>query len=210
MAPFAASRGHTVGKAFKNTLNTMKTNILTPFVLAAALASGVGAKAAMTDDSTPASMPAAGAALPAPNQTVYVPRLPSAQELANAAAGQQGVAIDRIEQTASQVTVVYKLPNGQTNAVAYQLLPAAASAPTQTPGAPTQTLVTPTTPAPTVVYQTAPRAVYYSDPSPYYYSSDGYYPSYYWYPPVALSLGFGYGYFHGGFHGGFHHGGHRW
>lgn len=48
--------------------------------------------------------------------------------------------------------------------------------------------------APTVTYvQTAPAATYYYQPY--------YYPAYAWYPPVALSLGWGWG---GGWHGGWH------
>ena len=58
--------------------------------------------------------------------------------------------------------------------------------------------------APTVTYvQTAPQAVYYADP---YYSQPYYYPAYGYgyYPPVALSFGWGWG---GGWHGGGYGGG---
>jgi hypothetical protein len=52
----------------------------------------------------PATAPAPAAA---PNQVIYSPRLPSAAELTNAAAA-QGVSVERIEQTTSQITVTYK------------------------------------------------------------------------------------------------------
>ncbi|HVU22849.1 MAG TPA: hypothetical protein VHE13_01915 [Opitutus sp.] len=181
----------------------MKTKLLSSVALAAALFVPVAlAQNAQTDD-TGASDEADAATAPAPNQTIYVPRLPSAQELANAAAAQPGVSIDRIEKTDSQVTVVYKFTNGQTNVVAYEMLPAANAAPAVS-SAPRAVV---TTPPPTIVYRSAPRVVYYSDPYYYPYS---YYPGYYW-PPVSLSLGFGYGWhggghYRGGFHGG-HHGG---
>jgi hypothetical protein len=147
---------------------------------------------------------------PAPSQVVYVPQLPTAQELTNAASA-QGVEVIAIADDRSQVTVTYKLKNGQTNTVGYQLLPAAQA------GA-NQTVVLPTTPAPAVVYQTAaaPRVVYYTRPS--YYPDYVYYPSRYWYSPVSLSLGIGLGYYGGyyggyrgrvgGYYGGHGHGGH--
>ncbi len=173
----------------------MKTKIITSVVVAALLASGVSAQ-----DSTPASAspnhvvtpttpaPAvAPAAAPAPNQIVYTPRLPGASELTNAAAA-QGLTIERIEQSASQIVAVYKNASGQTNTVAYQALPpATAPAPA------------PTTPPPALLYAPAPRVVYYDSYDPFYYSSYPYYPRV-WYPPVSLRLGFGFGH-----RGGFHH-----
>lgn len=133
---------------------------------------------------------------PAPNQIIYAPRLPNPSEL-TAAAAAQGMAVEQINQSATQVTVVYRSASGQTNTVAYQLLPTAT--------APTTTVVV-QNPAPTVVYETSPRVVYYDRYDPYYY------PRYY-YPPVSLSLGFGYyrgwgGGYHGGYHGGGHWGHH--
>ena len=59
--------------------------------------------------------------------------------------------------------------------------------------------------APTVTYvQTAPQTVYYADP--YYYPAYGYG----YYPPVALSFGWGWGggWHGGGYCGGWHGGGH--
>ena len=120
---------------------------------------------------------------PAPNQVIYAPRLPTPAELTNAA-GAQGVTVEQINQSATQITVTYRFSNGQTNTVAYQLLSNVQPAPT--------TVVAPS-PAPTVVYETAPRVIYRYDP---------WYPRYY-YPPVSLNLGFGY--YHGWGGGGYHH-----
>jgi hypothetical protein len=116
--------------------------------------------------------------------------------LANAAAA-QGVAVAQINQTSSQITVVYKYSNGQTNTICYQLLSAAAAAPMPA-GAPTVAVPASTT----VIYERASPAYYYD---PFYYP----WP---WFSPVSVSLGFGFhggggyyrgggGYFHGGFHG---------
>jgi hypothetical protein len=140
---------------------------------------------------------ASATAAPTPNEIVYVPQLPSASELTKAAAA-QGVTVEQINQTSSQITVVYKYSNGQVNTVAYQPLSAAdANAvpmpTTAAPGTPGTTVAAPGT---TVVYQTAP-GYYYDYPYPYYYGWG-------WYPPVAIGVGIG---FHGGgFRGGF--GGH--
>lgn len=132
---------------------------------------------------------------PAPNQVIYSPRLPSPTELTNVAAA-QGLTVEQISQTATQVTAVYRYPNGQTNTVAYQLLPTS-SAPAST------TVVVPGQPT-TVIYDQTPRVIYYD--------RYDYWPRYY-YPPVSLSLGFGYsgGWGRGGHWGGGHYGGgHRW
>ena len=133
-----------------------------------------------------------------PNQIVYAQRLPGVTEL-TAAAAAQGLTIDRIEQTSAQITVVYRYANGQTNTVAYLLLPTAGAAANPVPS--------PSTPPPAVVYDTSPRIVYYDD----YYGYGPAYNPYYWYPPVALRLGLGFNYnygYRGGFGGGFH-GGYR-
>lgn len=167
--------------------------ILTAVVAASFLAAGAQAQepapvAVPTSPAPTVAAPAPAVAPAAPNQVIYSPRLPSAAELANAAAA-QGVNVERIDQTNTQITVTYKYSNGQVNTVAYQLLPTA-SAP-----APQQTVVQ-TAPAPTVVYTQPPRVVYYEEPV--------YYPRYYYpyYPPVSLSFGFGYRHYGGG---GFHH-----
>ena len=131
----------------------------------------------------------APAAAITPNQVVYAQRLPSVTELTNAAAA-QGLAIDRIEQTSTQIMVVYRYGNGQINAVAYLLLPTA--------GAAASPVATPSTPPPAVVYQAQPRVAYYDDDYDYW---PGYYP-YYWYPPVSFRFGLGFGY-HNGYHGGY-------
>ena len=167
----------------------MKSKFLSLFALAAGFA--VVAARAQTVPTTPAPVLDSPAA-PAPSQVVYAPRLPSAVELTNVAAA-QGLSVDKIVQTAAQITVVYRSANGQTNTVAYQLLPTA--------GAPAATVVA-APPPPRVVYvQPAPR--YYYDPfyDPFYYS--GYYGSP-WYGPVSLSLGLGWGFHGGGGHGGHH------
>jgi len=170
----------------------MKTKIVSAFLIAAAVSAGglLAQTATMTSSmpapSTPAPVVATSAA-PTPNQFVYSPRLPTPAELSSAATA-QGLTVVRIEQSGSQVVAVYQYANGQTNTVAYQLLPAngATVADAGQPG-----------PAPTVVYTDSPRVVYYDGPGYY----PGYYP-YYWYPPVSVGIGLGFrgGY---GFHGGF-------
>ena len=159
-----------------------------------------------SSDTTAPSVAPVAAPSPAatPNQLVYAARLPSVAELTNAATA-QGLSIDRIEQTSAQITVVYRYGNGQTNVVAYLLLPAAgaATSPIPTPSAPPAVVYQP---APTVVYQPAPRVVYYDG----YGYGPAYYP-YYWYPPVSFSVGLGFNFhdgYHGGYGGGFHGGGH--
>ena len=176
----------------------MKTK-LTILSLASVALLAVGVRAQMIQPSTPApAMPAvAPATALVPNQTVYGQRLPSVAELTNIA-NAQGITVERIELTASQITVVYKYTSGQTNTVAYLLLPGAAGAPAQV-----ATTAAPTTQPPAVVYyQPAPRVVYYDGYAPGYYDYPGY-----WYPPVSIGLGFGFhgGGYGGGFHGGFRH-----
>jgi hypothetical protein len=155
----------------------------------------------------PAAPAVSAAPTPAPSQIVYTPRLPTAAELTSAAAA-QNLSVERIDQTATQITAVYKNGNGQVSTVAYQTLPpAGTSAPNYaTTAAPNYVTTTPpavvvTTPAPAVVYeQPAPSVYYYDDPF--------YYPRV-WYPPVSLRFGFGFGHFsHFYGRGGFHHG--RW
>jgi hypothetical protein len=175
----------------------MKTKIVSAFVIAAAVsAGGLLAQTATMNSSMPAPSspaPVVTSAAPAPNQVVYAPRLPSPAELSSAAAA-QGLTVVRIEQSGSQIVAVYQYSNGQTNTVAYQLLPAnGAYAPATAQSGPAPT---------TVVYADAPRVVYADGPGYY----PGYYP-YYWYPPVSIGIGLG---FHGGygFRGGFGFRGH--
>jgi hypothetical protein len=128
-------------------------------------------------------------------QIVYMPQLPNAADLTNAAAA-QGFTVERIVQTSNQVIAFYRTPSGQATTVAYQSLP-----PGGTVAAPTPAVVVTSLPR-TVVYETAPRVVYYDHP-------DYYYPRV-WYPPVSLSFGFGYRSFYGGnFHRGHIHRGFR-
>lgn len=132
--------------------------------------------------------PAAAAAPTSVTQIVYMPQLPSAADLTNAA-NAQGLTLERIVQTSTQVVAFYRNASGQATTVAYQSLPPAAAAPAPAP-APN---VVVTSPPPTVVYETAPRVIYYDSP--------GYYYPRVWYPPVSFNFGFGY---HQGYHGGGH------
>ena len=107
------------------------------------------------------------------------------------------MAVERIEQTATQVVAIYRYANGQINTVAYQTLPPATGTAGTTVSA---------APSTTVIYESSPRVVYAYDPfyDPFYYS------------PFSVRLGVGYGYrggyrggfggYHRGFGGGFHHG----
>ena len=169
----------------------MKTNpIFTAAVLATALfATGA---VAQTNNQTPVpAAPAAPAMVPTPNEIIYIPRLPDPAELTNAAAA-QGITIERIAQTSAQVTVVYRYADGQIHTVAYQLLPAAGSAPAV---------------ASTVVnaVPAAPTTVVYAAPTPAYYYYDPFYYPWPWYGPVSFNVGFGYGYYRFGGGPGFHH-----
>jgi hypothetical protein len=174
----------------------MKTNlVLSSVLIATAFLTSAAVAQTTIQTLAPATTASPASPTPAPNQTIYVPRLPSPAELTNVASA-QGFTVDRIDQTNAQITVVYRYANGQTNTVAYQLLPAAGTAPAM-----------PSTPAP-VVTVPATTTVVYTAPAPtYYYYDPYYYPWRYWYPPVSLSFGFGY--YHGGgggFRGGgFHH-----
>ena len=163
-------------------------------------------------------MPAAvspAAPMPAPDQVIYIPRLPSPAELTSAAVA-QGLTIEKIAQTSAQVAVVYRRADGQVSTVAYQLLPAAGSAST----APAATATFVPAPATAMYVPTPAPAVVYAAPEPVYYYDPFYYP-WPWFSPVSLDIGIGYGfhYFgggrgfryynggHGGFRGG--HGGFR-
>ncbi|MDB6126147.1 MAG: hypothetical protein JWM35_43 [Verrucomicrobia bacterium] len=190
----------------------MKTKLLSLFLVATG-ALALGARAQQVTVPTPAPVvdgvnPSVNAQLPAPNRIIYSPRLPSPTELTNVAAA-QGLGIERIDQTADQITVTYKKADGQLTTVAYQLLGSATQGTTPRAMVGTTTIVT--TPAPTVVYEASEPDYYYNDP---YYYPWGYYS------PVSLSLGFGYYRGFGGYHGGFgyrggygyrggFHGGHR-
>jgi hypothetical protein len=186
-----ALTGNIVGQT-PRPLFAMKIKALTSILVATLL---TGSAYAQNTASTTAVIPSTPAPVvanlatpaPTPNQYVYTPRLPSVAELSNAAAA-QGLAIERIEQSATQIIAVYKYDNGQTNTVAYQTLPPSSSG----------TVVT-AAPAPTVIYESSPRVVYYDDYDPFYYP--------YWYSPVSVRLGIGFGHRGGfGYRGGFHHG----
>jgi hypothetical protein len=172
----------------------MKTNLFFAAVVLSTAFLATGAVAQTSDQTTP---PAATATTvsptPAPNVIIYIPQLPNPTELANAAAA-QGLAIEKIVQTSAQIIVVYKYANGQTNTVAYQLLPAAGAAPV----APATT---------TTVVPAATTTVVYASPAPAYYD-DPYYSMWPWpwFAPVSFRVGIGYTYHGGGY--GFRHGGH--
>ena len=89
--------------------------------------------------------------------------------------------------------MTYQLSNGQTKTISYQLLPDA----TQPAAAAAVTVrrTVEVVPAQTVVYAQDPQPVYYYDP---FWGS-------YWYPPVAVDLGFRWGWgFRGGYRGHWH------
>ncbi len=169
----------------------MKTKLIPVLIFAAGLLG-----TALAAESETAASPAAPA-LP-PDRTIFAPRLPSPAELTDIAAA-QGQSIERIEQTASQVTITTKAPDGRTTTVLYQLLSTAANAPaartaTTAPRA-TVTRVVVQDDEPEVVY--VPRSRYYS-----YYD-----PVWDYWPPLALGIGLGWS-FHGGY-GHDHYGWHR-
>src|SRR5882757_9523061 len=90
----------TLGSHKPPTLFTMKTKLIPVLIFAAGL---LGTALAAEPES--AASPAVPA--PAPDRTIFAPRLPSPAELTDIAAA-QGQSIERIEQTASQVTVTTK------------------------------------------------------------------------------------------------------
>ena len=123
-----------------------------------------------------------------PNQTIYVPRIPSPLELTKVATA-QGSSVNQIVQSADSITIQYKLANGQMNVVAYRSI---ASIEGMTDS---QTQVaTPTVPAPAYVQAPVERTVIYTE-APDYYARPYYYgdPYYYgpWFAPIRLSFGFG-------------------
>jgi hypothetical protein len=85
------------------------------------------------------------------------------------------MSVDKITQSAGQVTAEYRMANGSVYTVTYLPLPANEAAAVAAPEAAPV--------AGTVVY-TTPAPVYY----PYAYAPWG------WYPPIAIGFGFG---FHG-------------
>jgi uncharacterized membrane protein YgcG len=191
----------------------MKTNFRTPAAILAAAILCAGAFA----------QTAGGSQTPAPNVVIYLPQIPTAADLASGAAA-RGLTVVSIQQTAGEEIATYRLPNGQTNIVAYQALPAAGSAVTAAAPAPVAaagqaTVVTPSTPAPAVVYEAAAPDYAYSYPYDYYYPWGWYGGPYYGYGyGYGVGIGFrgGWGFggggfrgggFHGGFHGGSFHGG---
>ena len=164
----------------------MKTKLIPVLIFAAGL---LGTALAAESETT--ASPATPA--PAPDRTVFAPRLPSPAEL-TAIAAAQGQSIERIEQTASQVTITTKTPDGRTTTVLYQLLSTAGNAPARVATAPRATVTS-------VVVQEEPEVVY--APRYRYYSS--YDPVWDYWPPLALGIGLGWS-----FHGGYGHGHSGW
>ena len=173
----------------------------TKLIVAAAMAAATLSTGALAQSPAEVQAPAPQVS-PTPNEVIYLPKLPAVADLVSAAAASHGVTIQKIDQTANQITVVYRFDSGQTNTVAYQLI--AAGDPNAVPPGATAVVPAPGTPAPTVVYATNPY------PDPYYYYAYAPYPGYYWpgwVAPVAFGLGFGFGHgWHGGWGGGWHGG----
>jgi hypothetical protein len=158
----------------------MKTIKFIPVLLGLGLSAALTAGAYAQSSSQAAAAPAPASPTPAPT-VVYVQRLPSPTELLSAANAQH-ITVERIEQSGSQITAVYKYANGQLSTIMYMPLPANEAAAAGAPGA--------QAPASTTVVYSTPAPAYYP-----YYPAYGYYP-YGWYPPVGIRLGFGFG-FHG-------------
>ena len=171
----------------------MKTRILLAVVAlsTSAYADTAQAPAAPGQIAAATSYQADPAVMPVPNQTVYLPQLPSAAALTSAAAA-QGLTVERIVQTPSQITAVYRTPAGQTNTVAYLPLPAA--------GAPAAQVIVPQAPVRTTIIYARPAPVYYYD------DDDGWGP---WpgFGPAGVGVGFGWRW---GDHDGFDHDFHHW
>ncbi len=163
----------------------MKTKLIPVLIFAAGL---LGTSLAAEPEST--ASPAAPA--PTPDRTIFAPRLPSPAELTDIAAA-QGQSIERIELTASQVSVTTKAADGRTTTVLYQLLSTAGNAPARVAKAPRATVTS-------VVVEDEPEVVYV--PRYRYYSYD---PVWDYWPPLALGIGLGWT-FHGGSYGHDHHG----
>jgi hypothetical protein len=182
----------------------MKTNLILQTVIFSTALLASGAAAQTVEATAPADAAPMVNPTPVPNQIIYLPQLPNPGELASAAAAQK-ISVEQINQTSTQITVVYKYANGQTNTICYQLLSAVGNAPgVAVPAGTAQ--VTTVVPATTTVV--------YARPGPGYYYYDPYYASPWpWFAPVSIGLGFdfGHGYYRGyggfrdgGFRGGFH------
>lgn len=199
-------------------------NSRTLILLTLGLAGSTAAGTAFAQDAQigstqpPTQAPAAEFAAPArPDRIVYATQLPSVQQLTDMARA-QGTTVDSVNQTASDVTVTYRLNDNSTRVVSYQLLPAQNANPTAAGPVPGQSepfvsAPFPAEPAPTQIVEVAP-------PPPtvvYRYYDRAYDPFYYdpfWRPrvPISVNLGLGWGWDSRGGHyyGGHHrHGGWR-
>ena len=167
------------------------TNMNTKFALALSLLAGICALPAKADENQPQTQLPPAVTVPvvsAPDQIIYLSQLPTVNALTGIAAA-QGLNVKQIVQTDREVSVSYQVANGQVRTISYQLLPNV-SAPVQV-----QARAVEVVPAQTVVYAREPQPVYYYDP---FWGS-------YWYPPVAVNLGFRWGWgFRGGYRGHWH------
>ncbi len=152
----------------------MKSSIL---YLALALGA-IGSVSARAEANAPVNSPAtvSGAtnAPTTPAHIVVTSKLPTVPELSKIAAA-QGLNVDKIEQTATQVTLTGHTQSGQVSVLTYAL-----------PGDPA--VAAAGVPAPAVVYTTP--TVVYAAPGYYDYPYYAYRPHVY-YPRVGVRIGFG-------------------
>jgi hypothetical protein len=192
----------------RKAMKTITSISMLAALAAAGFTSGALAQTPSPATATPSTEISATTPLPAPNEIVYVPRLPTPADITKGAQA-KNVSVERISQTNSQVEVVYRTADGKMDTTSYRLLADAGNTGTTNTAvavpsspAPAVAVMGTTTPS-TVVYTPAPatRVYYYPD---YYYDYPGY-----WYPPVSFGIGLGYrrsyGYY--GYHG--YHGGYR-
>jgi hypothetical protein len=121
---------------------------------AASLVTVTSAATAPAASQSVAAPPAVSPAspMPPPNRTIYAPTLPSVDELSDVAKA-QGLTIEKIEQTADQVAVEYRHPDGRLSTVAYRRLSSADTAPPVAGVVPAAPAVAPHT---TIIYQSPP------------------------------------------------------
>lgn len=172
----------------------MKTKLLSTLLLGVGLlVPGLQAQ--------PAATPTAPVTATAPDRTVFAPRLPTPAELTDIAAA-QGLAIERIEQTATQVTVTTKSADGRLNTVLYQLLSSIGTVPAAAPVSVTTPAVVPVATPTTVVVTNEPEVIYV--PSRRYYSYDPLWVPWNDFVPFAVGVGLGFTFHdHGGHYGHF-------
>lgn len=184
----------------------MKANLLVP--LAAAL--GVTALSAQEqpppDPPPPPAPPALASpsAAPVPERVIYLPHLPSVEELTHSA-GVQGLMVVNLQQTSTEVTVTYRTRDNTTRTIAYRLLPTDAG----TPESLESPVAAPAEPAPQVVQVVEvappPPTVIYRIYDPF--RDDPFFADSHYFrrrAPVSIHLGVGWS------SGPRYHGGHGW